>query len=100
MEKTERDADPIDPLLLLLRSAPHPRAAEILRESIARHFERPLKSLLAGPRAGERAAMILAIIAGLQLFRKVIVSKSLTEGTRAGLYANIEATFQRLIDGN
>ena len=96
--KTEKDADPIDPLLLLLRSAPNPRAAEILRESIARHFERPLKSLLMGPCASERAAMILAFISGLQLFRKVIGSKALTDGTRAGLYANIKAAFQGLID--
>jgi AcrR family transcriptional regulator len=98
IEKTEKDADPIDPLLLLLRSAPNPRAAEILRESIARHFERPLKSLLVGQWASERAAMILAVISGLQLFRKVIGSKALTGGTRAGLSANIKATFQRLID--
>jgi len=98
MEKTEKDADPIDPLLLLLRSAPNPRAAEILRESIARHFERPLKSLLKGPRASERAAMILAFIAGLQLLRKVVGNNALTGGTRAGLYASIKATFQQLID--
>lgn len=96
--KTEKGADPIDPLLLLLRSAPNPRAAEILRESIARHFERPLKSLLMGPSASERAAIILAFISGLQLFRKVIGSKALTDGPRAGFYANVEATFQRLID--
>jgi AcrR family transcriptional regulator len=96
--KTQKDADPIDPLLLLLRSAPNPRAAEILREGIARHFERPLKSLLTGQWASERAAMILAVISGLQLFRKVIGSKALTDGARAGLYANINATFQRLID--
>jgi AcrR family transcriptional regulator len=98
MAKTEQDADPIDPLLLLLRSASNPRAAEILRESIARHFERPLKSLLMGARVSERAAMILAFIAGLQLFRKVIGSKALTDAPRAGLYTNIEAAFQRLID--
>jgi AcrR family transcriptional regulator len=98
VEKIEKDADSIDPLLLLLRSAPNPRAAEILRESIARHFERPLKSLLMGRWASERAAMILAFIAGLQLFGKVIGSKALTDGPRAGLSANIKATFQRLID--
>jgi AcrR family transcriptional regulator len=36
MAKTEAnvDVEPIDPLLLILRSAPNPRAAEILRESI------------------------------------------------------------------
>jgi AcrR family transcriptional regulator len=96
--KTEKKADPIDPLLLLLRSAPNPRAAEILRESIARHFERPLTSLLQGSSASERAAMILAFISGLQLFRKVIGSKALTDGPRVALSANIKATFQRLID--
>jgi AcrR family transcriptional regulator len=98
MTKTDKDADPVDPLLLLLRSAPNPRAAQILRESIARHFERPLKSLLKGPWASERAAMILAVISGLQLFRKVIGSKALTDGTRAALNANITAMFEGLID--
>jgi AcrR family transcriptional regulator len=98
LAKTERDADPIDPLLLLLRSAPNPRAAEILRDSIAQHFERPLKSLLTGPSASERATMILAFISGLQLFRKVIASKALTHATRSSLYVSMKATFQRLID--
>lgn len=98
LAKTERDADPIDPLLLLLRSAPNPRAAEILRDSIAQHFERPLKSLLRGPSASERATMILAFISGLQLFRKVIASKALTHATRSSLYVSMNATFQRLID--
>jgi AcrR family transcriptional regulator len=98
LAKTERDADPIDPLLLLLRSAPNPRAAEILRDSIAQHFERPLKSLLTGPSASARATMILAFISGLQLFRKVLVSKSLTDTARSRLYASMKATFERLID--
>jgi len=54
--------------------------------------------MLMGPRASERAAMILAVISGLQLFRKVIASKALTDGSRAGLYAEIKATFQLIID--
>jgi hypothetical protein len=83
---------------LLLRSAPNPRAAEILRERIARHFERPLKSLSMGPRSSERAAMFLALISGSQLFRKVIGSQALTKGTRASLSARMKATFQVLID--
>jgi AcrR family transcriptional regulator len=98
--KTETDAEPIDPLLLLLRSAPNPRAAEILREAIARHFERPLKALLHGPKAGERAAMILALIAGFQLMRKVIGSKALTEASGASLSGDLAMMFQRLIDGS
>jgi len=98
LTKTERGAEPIDPLLMLLRSAPNPSAARILRESIAQHFERPLRSALAGPHSGERAAMILALIAGLQLFRKVLGSKALTQGSRAALTGSMSAAFQALID--
>src|ERR1700736_49737 len=36
MSKTETHVEPNDAVLLLLRSAPNPRAAEILRQSIAR----------------------------------------------------------------
>jgi AcrR family transcriptional regulator len=97
--KTEKDAEPLDPFFLLLRSAPNPRAAEILRDSIARHFEQPLKSSLSGPKAGERAAMILAVTMGLALYRKVIGSKALADADAACLSADFRAMFARLIDG-
>jgi AcrR family transcriptional regulator len=94
MSKTE----PIDALLLILRSAPNPRAAEILRENIARHFERPLKASLPGPNASERAAMILALVVGFQLFRKVIGSKALIHASGASLSHHLTTTLQGLID--
>jgi AcrR family transcriptional regulator len=94
MSKTE----PIDALLLILRSAPNPRAAEILRENIARHFERLLKASLPGPNAGERAAMILALVVGFQLFRKVIGSKALVNANHASLSRRLETIIQQLID--
>jgi AcrR family transcriptional regulator len=100
MRKTEKDIERMDPLLLLLRSAANPRAAEILRDSIARQFERPLKALLRGPKASERAAMILAMIAGFQLLRKVIGSKALAGASAAGLSADLRRAFQRLIDSS
>ena len=83
MRRNETRSEPNDALLLMLNSAPNPRAAEILRSCIARQFERPLKSLLQGPRADERAAMILALVAGFILMRKVIGMKALAdvEGT-------------------
>jgi AcrR family transcriptional regulator len=96
----EKDAERINVFFLLLRSAPNPRAAEILRDSIARHFERPLKSSLRGPRAGERAAMILAVVAGLSLFRRVIGSKALADANAASLSGDLKTMFQRLIDGS
>jgi AcrR family transcriptional regulator len=93
-----QDGQPSDPLLLLLRSAPNPRAAEILRDNIARHCEQPMKSLMRGPKRGERAAIILALIVGLQLFHKVIGNEALADANGASLSADLRAMFERLID--
>ena len=95
--KTEKDLEPNDAFFLLLRSAPNPRAAEILRDSIARHFERPLQASLRGPRPAERAGMILAVCMGLSLFRTVIGSKALTEANVASLSGDLSSLFQGLI---
>jgi hypothetical protein len=40
------------------------------------HCERPLKALMRGSKRGEPAAIILALIVGLQLFRGVIGNKA------------------------
>jgi AcrR family transcriptional regulator len=93
-----QDGQPSDPLLLLLRSAANPRAAEILRDNIARHCEQPMKSLMRGPKRGERAAIILALIVGLQLFHKVIGNKALADANGASLSADLRTMFERLID--
>ena len=99
MDKKEKGAERSDVLLLLLRSAPNPRAADILRDSFARNCERPLKALLQGPRASERAAMILALATGFQFFRKVIGTRALADASGAGLFDDLAAMFQSLIDG-
>jgi AcrR family transcriptional regulator len=97
--KSEKGAEPADVLLLLLRSAPNPRAADILRDSLARHFERPLKALLQGPRASERAAMIFALATGFAFYRRVIGTKALADASGASLFDDLAAMFQSLIDG-
>jgi AcrR family transcriptional regulator len=96
--KSSNDRQPSDPLLLLLRSAPNPRAAEILRDRIAHHCERPLKSAMRGPKRGERAAIILALIVGLQLFRKVIGNKALADANGTSLSGDLKLMLERLID--
>jgi AcrR family transcriptional regulator len=98
MRKPEPLGQPNDALLLLLRSASTPRAAEILRDTIARRMERPLKSLLRGPRAGERAAMILALILGFLLLRRVIGCKAVSDANDGSLSGEFKMMFQQLID--
>jgi AcrR family transcriptional regulator len=97
MTKIETHVEPNKALLMLLRSAPNPRAAQILRESIARQFERPLRASLRGPKASERAAMILAIIAGFLLMRQIIGSKALTDATPGMLSTLLETLFQLVV---
>jgi AcrR family transcriptional regulator len=98
-KKTGTPARPYDGFLLLLRSAPNPRAAEIMRDCIAHRIEGPMKSLLQGPRPGERAAMIIALMAGFLLMRRVIGNKALSDANGA-LSGEIKTMFQRLIDGS
>jgi AcrR family transcriptional regulator len=85
-----------DGFLLLLRSISNPRAAEILRDGIERHFERHLVSLIpdtgqgadgdgdgarkrAADGARERAALFLSVIAGVRLMREIVGTAALAE---------------------
>jgi AcrR family transcriptional regulator len=95
--KGDNDGHPSAPLLLLLRSAPNPRAAEILRDNIARHCELPLKSFMRGPKRGERAAIVLALIVGLQFFHKVIGNKALADANGTSLSGDLKLMLERLI---
>jgi AcrR family transcriptional regulator len=90
---------PVDPLLLVLRSASNDRAAVIIRESIQRNFERPLRTRLEGQGIAERAALLLAILAGFQLMRRIIRIDGLSEGDSIFLEAQLTQLFQVLISG-
>jgi AcrR family transcriptional regulator len=87
--KTKAAETSAAPLLLMLRSAPNPRAAEILRVSIKRHFEQPLAGGLAGREAALRAGLFLALIAGFQLMHHIIVSAGLVEADESELVGSL-----------
>jgi AcrR family transcriptional regulator len=88
----------IDGFLLMLRSVSNVRAAEILREGVERHFERYLVHLLPGARAGERAGLLLSLIAGFQLMRNVLGSVTLAEADPAALSDRLEALIRLLAE--
>jgi AcrR family transcriptional regulator len=66
------DAEPIDPVMLILRSAQNADATAILRDGVERHFERPLAASLKGEEPDQRAALLLALIAGIRLVRTAL----------------------------
>ncbi|MGI8336650.1 TetR family transcriptional regulator [Actinomadura scrupuli] len=88
----------IDGFLLMLRSVSNARAAEILREGVARHFELYLVNLLPGERAAERAGLLLSLIAGFQLMRNVLGSVALAGADPATLTRSLEGMFQLLVE--
>lgn len=96
--KAGGDGESVDPLLLMLRSASNVRAAEIIRESIERHFERPLATSLSGTEVRVRAALFLAVIAGYQLFKNIIASAALVDAEVNVLSDRLASLFQLLID--
>jgi AcrR family transcriptional regulator len=72
------DERPI-PLLLMLRSATEPRAAELLRSSLDRNVLRPLAECLGGPDALLRAAMLVAQCTGFAILNQMLRPQALAE---------------------
>jgi Tetracyclin repressor-like, C-terminal domain len=70
-----------------------------MRDCIGRRIEGPMKSLLQGPRAGARAAMIIALMAGFLLMRRVIGNTALSD-TNGELSGELKLMFQRLIESS
>lgn len=93
-----RESTGVDPFRLMLHSASNPRAAEILRETVTAQLERPLAAGLPGKDRPERAALFLALIAGVALMRDVIASTSLTEADPSGLAKRLAQMLKPLVD--
>ena len=74
---TGMDKVAADGLLLTLRSAANPRAAEIMRDSIERNYQRRLADALPGTNTTGRAAVLIAICSGVMLNRLLLGHTSL-----------------------
>jgi AcrR family transcriptional regulator len=96
--RTAPEAEQLDPFLLMLRSVSNPRAVEIIRAGTEQHVGRHLTDLLPGAEAGERSELLLSLIAGVWLMRKVIGTTALTEADPALLSNRIEALFRLLVE--
>ena len=93
------DRTPLDGFLVMFHSASSRRAAEISREQIEAIHQRAMASALGGALAAERAAVILAIVAGVQVMRQMIALPTLANADPEALVAILAPVFQALIDG-
>ncbi|MEV6848336.1 helix-turn-helix domain-containing protein [Actinoplanes sp. NPDC051411] len=71
-EPPERDG-----MMLTLRSLGNARAAEIMRDNMERNYQKQLASELPGDDRAARAALLIAICAGVQLVRNVLHNSAL-----------------------
>jgi AcrR family transcriptional regulator len=98
VERTNRDAEPLEPFLIMLRSVSSPRAVEIVRDAIERHVGRRLARQLPEPGRDIRNEVMLSVIAGVLLMRRVIGTRALNETDPDQLVNVLEAAFTAIVE--
>ena len=99
VNQTQAGATPLDGFLIMLHSASSSRAAEIGRVQIEQHYHRQLTAALRGRLAPQRAALVLSLVAGVQVMRQMIGLSALAEAKPAALIRILAPIFQQLVDG-
>lgn len=87
VEITGKDREMLEGFAMMLRSASSERAAEIARDQIEAGHLNTLAQMIGGPDATERAGIVLALVAGIQMMRQMI-----------GLSALADADPEKLVD--
>lgn len=91
---------PLEGFQIMLRSASSRRAAEIGREQIEKGHLTTMAAAISGGDASERAALVLSLVAGVQVMRQMIGLEALTTAKPELLVKLLAPLFQQLIDGN
>jgi hypothetical protein len=96
---TATGATPLEGFQIMLRSASSERAADIAREQIEKHYHSVLTNALDGDFAPQRAALVLALVAGVQVMRQMIGLAALAKASPKTLTKLLEPLLQQLIEG-
>lgn len=67
-----KDAEHIERMLIMLRSATSPTASTIVRETFKNEVLQPFANVLSGPQPERRAAMALAVLMGTTIMRTIL----------------------------
>jgi AcrR family transcriptional regulator len=99
IDLTSAEGQALDGFRIMLRSASSPRAAEIGRGQIEAHYHKTLTAALRGAHAPQRAALLLAFVAGIQAMRQMIGLSALAECPSGVLIKLLAPLFQQLWAG-
>jgi len=96
--RSSPDADELQPFLIMLRSTSNPRSAAIVRDAIERHVGRRLAKQLPEPGRRLRSDVLLSVISGVLLMRRVVGTKALNGRRPDQLVELLEAVFDAIAD--
>lgn len=99
VEITAAGGAPLDGFRIMCRSAASPRAAEIGRLEIEANYQKALAASLPGEHPAERAALLLAFVAGVQIMRQMIGLSALARCPPRVLATILGPVFQQLWTG-
>lgn len=88
------DRNDVERLLIILRSASSPKAAEIVRESLRHDVLEPFADLIGGRNAPVRASFAMAIFMGTTILRTVMQVGPLCEEDRGIVRRKLEQLFE------
>lgn len=98
LEVTAPDATALDGFLIMLRSVSSDAAVRIAREVIERHHQRNVTAALSGKAAPQRAALLLSLVAGVQIMRQMIGLTALNADSSTELRDILEPIIRQLMD--
>ena len=87
-----------DPLLAILRSAPDPEAAGVVREWLQKVMVGPIAKWLGGPDAETRASVMVSTLLGFIILRQAIALPGLGASRGDALRETMSAALQSQID--
>lgn len=94
---TTQGKTPLDGFLILFRSTSSTTAARIARERIAQVHQATAATAITGNHASERAALFLALVAGVQMMRQMLELRPLTQADPALLVELLTPVISSLI---
>ncbi|MGV0748861.1 TetR/AcrR family transcriptional regulator [Mycolicibacter minnesotensis] len=89
--------DELAPFLIMLRSASNPRCAEIVVGAIDRHVGKRLARQLPAPGRQLRSDVVLSLISGVLLMRRVVGIRALNSRDTEQLTDILEAVFDAIV---
>lgn len=98
LKVTEPEATALDGFLIMLRSISNERAVEIARAVVESHHQKNVTEALSGPDAAERAALLMSLVAGVQIMRQVVGLDALSKDRDAALERVLGDLVARLVD--